>query len=149
MASEVSLSLQLWPLPGKIGKRHKTPMSKHVSTPPSLTASEKCCFSIYWVPTAAASCARLPLSHQAPTERSHRIRLRTASSSSKRSKKPYKNVIQASAAFNCMKQKENRRFDDFLRDLRRQAGKCGFGGKTERLVGDHFIVGIRDEALRK
>lgn len=115
MASEVNLSLQLWPLPGKIGKRHKTPMSKHVSTPPSLTASEKCFFSIYWVPTAAASRRRLPLSHQAPTERSHRIRLRTASSSSKRSKKPYKNVIQASAAFNCMKQKENRTFDDFLK----------------------------------
>ncbi|KAH7956226.1 hypothetical protein HPB52_007335 [Rhipicephalus sanguineus] len=63
--------------------------------------------------------------------------------------RPYKNVIQASAAFNTMKQKENQTFDGFVTDLRRQAEKCDFGEKKDRLIGDRIVVGIRDAALRE
>ncbi|XP_037501533.1 uncharacterized protein K02A2.6-like [Rhipicephalus sanguineus] len=61
----------------------------------------------------------------------------------------YKNVIQASAVFNTMKQKENQTFDEFVTDLRRQAEKCDFWEKKDRLIGDRIVVGIRDAALRE
>ncbi|KAL1445114.1 hypothetical protein MTO96_045189 [Rhipicephalus appendiculatus] len=63
--------------------------------------------------------------------------------------RPYKNVIQASAVFNTMKQKENKTFDEFVTDHRRQSEKCDFGEKKGRLIGDLIVVGIRDAALRE
>ncbi|KAH7946960.1 hypothetical protein HPB52_006412 [Rhipicephalus sanguineus] len=63
--------------------------------------------------------------------------------------RPYKNVIQAPAVFNTMKQKENQTFDEFVTDLRKQAEKCDFGEKKDRLIGDRIVVGIRDAALRE
>lgn len=62
---------------------------------------------------------------------------------------PYKNVIQAAALFNSMVQKPGQSIDDFVTDLRRQAQKCDFGDKCDRLIGDRIVVGIRDGALRE
>ncbi|XP_070392613.1 uncharacterized protein [Dermacentor albipictus] len=63
--------------------------------------------------------------------------------------RPYKNVIQAAAVFNSMVQKPGQSIDDFVTDLRRQAQKCDFGDKCDRLIGDRVVVGIRDGALRE
>lgn len=60
---------------------------------------------------------------------------------------PYKNVIQTAALFNSMVQKPGQSIDDFVTDLRRQAQKCDFGDKCDRLIGDRMVVGIRDGAL--
>ncbi|KAH6943013.1 hypothetical protein HPB50_013968 [Hyalomma asiaticum] len=48
-----------------------------------------------------------------------------------------------------MKQKENQAFDEFVTELRRQAEKCDFGERKDRLIGDRIVVGIRDGALRE
>ncbi|CAN7978519.1 unnamed protein product, partial [Ixodes persulcatus] len=62
---------------------------------------------------------------------------------------PYKNVIQAAALFNSMVQAPGQTIDDFVTELRRQAQRCDFGDKCDRLVGDRIVVGIRDAALRE
>ncbi|KAH7974193.1 hypothetical protein HPB49_011924 [Dermacentor silvarum] len=57
---------------------------------------------------------------------------------------PYKNVIQAAALFNSRVRTPGQSIDNFVIDLPRQAQKCDFGDKCDRLIGDRIVVGIRD-----
>ncbi|KAL1418352.1 hypothetical protein MTO96_005728 [Rhipicephalus appendiculatus] len=135
--------------PGRTGKKRTTSTSKLVSAPPSLRLHVEPYFSMFSDPTAAASPRNSPpppptTDGEQPTDQVTYLLKQFDVLY-----RPYKNVIQASAVFNTMKEKENQTFDEFVTDLRRQAEKCDIGEKKDRLIGDPIVVRIRDAALRE
>ncbi|KAL3223553.1 hypothetical protein MRX96_049742 [Rhipicephalus microplus] len=52
-----------------------------------------------------------------------------------------------SARFNLRRQQLGETVDQFATELSKVADRCEFTGMKERLIGDRFVVGLRDQVL--
>ncbi|KAL3242590.1 hypothetical protein MRX96_021035 [Rhipicephalus microplus] len=55
-----------------------------------------------------------------------------------------KNMVYESARFNLRRQQLGETVDQFATELSKLADRCEFAGMKERLIRDHFVVGLRD-----